>query len=92
MKVATALRPLLNEAIPWLPIFDYALCNGDDIHLQQDGVYKLFLEFLTQCDEALITNAAVGKFLRHRSISHLNLAMAAILSALMGSKEISAIV
>ena len=88
-KVATALRPLVNEPIPWPPIFDYALCNGDDIHLQHDGAYELFLRILTERDKDLITNSEVGEFLRHKSIFHLDLAMAAILCALLGSKEIS---
>jgi hypothetical protein len=75
-RVAPAIEPACREPIPWLPIIDDALVDGDDGHLRHLAAHKTLLAILRQRLGPGFGRSESGAFIAEWPFFHLNFWMA----------------
>ena len=83
--VGDLLEDLSADAIPWLPLIDYALICGDDTHLRHVAAHRRLLEIFDTRQSTKFTNATADAFIREWPFVHLNFWMAAVRCVLDGA-------
>ncbi len=87
-RVADAIAPAAAEPIPWLPIIDDALMNGDDGHLRHVAAHRALMAVLRDRAAPGFADSDVGLFIAEWPIFHLNFWMAGSKCVLNGAAGI----
>lgn len=87
--VAEMLADACTEPLPWLPIVDRALADGDDTHLRHVAAHAFLVDVLRSRLGARHADSEADEFLRQWPIVHLNFWMAAVRCALDGAAGIA---
>ena len=86
-KVADAIDPASKQPLPWLPIIDGAMLDGDDVHLRHVAAHAALLPILQERLGSRFTGSKSEEFIAKWPGFHLNFWMAAsrcILAAAAG--------
>jgi hypothetical protein len=87
-EVADAIAAAAAEPVPWLPIIDDALVNGDDGHLRHVAAHKALMTILQDRLGPGFAGSKAGRFIAEWPIFHLNFWMAGTKCALNGAAGI----
>ena len=87
--VAELLDDISGEPLPWLPIIDHALVNGDDTHLRHVAAHKRLMENFDLRRSRQHSHNDADSFVRQWPFFHLNFWMAAIRCVLDGAGNIA---
>ena len=77
-EVAEMLASACAEPLPWLPIIDHSLVNGDDTHLRHAAAHAHLMDVLRSRLGRRHADTRADRFLRKWPIVHLNFWMAAV--------------
>ena len=83
--VAELLDDVCAEPLPWLPIIDDALIDGDDTHLRHVAAHTRLLEFIDARSDRQPFHNEAEAYVRDWPIFHLNFWMAAVRCMLDGA-------
>ena len=83
--VADMLEDIRGEPLPWLPLIDHALIEGDDTHLRHVAAHARLVETLDARRSGRRADTEVDAFIRQWPFFHLNFWMAAVRCALDGA-------
>ena len=83
--IADLLDEACTEPLPWLPIVDHALTEGDDTHLRHVAAHAHLLAAIDARCGARAFHAEADAFVRGWPIFHLNFWMAAVRCILDGA-------
>ncbi len=81
-EVAALLNEVVTEPLPWLPIVDRALSEGDDCHLRHDAAHAIMMEMFARRLGAHEQTSGVWQFMTKWPFFHLNFWMAAVRASL----------
>lgn len=87
--VAELLDDISGEPLPWLPIIDHALMNGDDTHLRHVAAHKRLMETFDLRRSRQHPHNDADSFVHQWPFFHLNFWMAAIRCVLDGASHIA---
>ena len=88
--VAELLGDACTEPLPWLPIIDHALTEGDDSHLRHVAAHARLIDTLRARLGAKRPVAGAEAFIREWPFFHLNFWMGAVRCALDGASGVAA--
>ena len=87
--VAELLRDTSGEPMPWLPLIDHALINGDDTHLRHVAAHMRLVEALDERRTSKHPDIDADSFIRQWPFFHLNFWMAAVRCVLDGASGLA---